>query len=74
MRKIMLMACAAFALCAAWGGIDTGLLDSLLRVKSVSRDKENLRKAVDVLADDAMFGPRHLPSCLALCTNRIFLV
>ena len=44
------MVCAAVALgCAFGGGIDTGLLDSLLRVKSVSRDKENLGKAVEVL-------------------------
>lgn len=49
MRRIILAVCAACALCAVGDGIDTGLLDALLRVKSVSRDKPNLRKAVDVL-------------------------
>ena len=48
-RMAILSACAAFATCAPGGGIDTELLDSLLRVKSVSRDKANLRKAIDVL-------------------------
>ena len=46
---ILMMPCLAFAAPQATSSIDTGLLDSLLRVKSVSRDKPNLRKAVDVL-------------------------
>ena len=49
MRKIIQFVFAAFTLCAVGGGIDTNLLDSLLRVKSVSCDKPNLRKAIDVL-------------------------
>ena len=49
MKTMMSMICAVLSLCALGGGIDEGLLDSLLRVKSVSRDKANLRKAVDVL-------------------------
>ena len=40
----LFLACAAMS--AAGGGIDVQLLDSLLRVKSVSRDKPNLYKAV----------------------------
>lgn len=50
MKKLLMMVGAAVAVgCAFGGGIDTCLLDSLLRVKSVSRDKENLGKAVGVL-------------------------
>ena len=48
-KKAVLSACAFLSLCAAGGGIDAELLDSLLRVKSVSRDKANLRRAIDVL-------------------------
>ena len=43
----LFLACAVMS--AAGGGIDVQLLDSLLRVKSVSRDKPNLYKAVDTL-------------------------
>ena len=46
---ILIMPCLAFAAPQANSTIDLELLDSLLRVKSVSRDKPNLRKAVDVL-------------------------
>lgn len=46
---ILFAPCLAFASPQAASSIDTGLLDSLLRVKSVSRDKPNLCKAVDVL-------------------------
>ena len=46
---ILMMPCLAFAAPQAASSIDTGLLASLLRVKSVSRDKPNLRRAVDVL-------------------------
>ena len=46
---ILIAPCLAFATPQGTPSIDTGLLDSLLRVKSVSRDKPNLRKAVDVL-------------------------
>jgi len=45
----LLSAVVSFTLCAAGNGIDLELLDSLLRVKSVSRDRSNLRRAVDVL-------------------------
>ena len=50
MKKVIFvlsLACAAMS--AAGGGIDVQLLDSLLSVKSVSRDKPNLYKAVDTL-------------------------
>ena len=46
---ILIMPCLAFAAPQANSTIDLELLDSLLRMKSVSRDKPNLRKAVDVL-------------------------
>lgn len=46
---ILLFPCFAFAAPQAASSIDENLLDTLLRVKSVSRDKPNLRKAVDVL-------------------------
>ena len=46
---ILLLPCLAFAATNGSPSIDENLLDALLRVNSVSRDKPNLRKAVDVL-------------------------
>lgn len=46
---ILIAPCLAFAAPQDTASIDSGLLDTLLRVKSVSRDKPNLRKAIDVL-------------------------
>ena len=46
---ILIAPCLAFSAPQGTASIDTGFLDTLLRVKSVSRDKPNLRKAVDVL-------------------------
>ena len=46
---ILIAPSLAFSAPQGTASIDTGFLDTLLRVKSVSRDKPNLRKAVDVL-------------------------
>ena len=46
---LLLLPCLAFAATNGSSSIDENLLDALLRVKSVSLDKPNLRKAIDVL-------------------------
>ncbi len=49
MKKCILLTCFAAAFACCGGGIDVKLFDSLLRVKSLPRDKPNLVKAVDTL-------------------------